>query len=414
MSASAALTALATSRDLQLPDIHFPVIGNRWAVGTVFLLHIVFGSFTMGTLVLAPTYELIGRRRADLRFERYAKALGDVNVKIFSIGATFAGFAVMFLTFFYPRFFISLLEIFFWPALGAFLIWFPAIAALYTYAHSWERLGHGAHIALGYFAAAMDHVFLVLIVALDSFLLTPSAPGGLGAFFNASYFEELGHRFNGNISWASFFIAAVAAVYAGLRRAPEERAYFQWAARVSLLVGFLTLLLQVPLGALYVESVRHGSPGAFAYSFTGPFAWLWLVQVSLLVMLLVGSNLYFWFSRRRAASPVLTLLAVIAAAGALLPAGLYPRGLFWLRYVALSVVLAVSLTHWLVWRDGRHSPELRAGARAVLALTGVTAVALFLLMGVIRTTARGEYTVYGQLKEGSSYGIYDPGPGHYP
>ena len=92
----------------------------------------------------------------------------------------------------------------------AFTVWFLVLALLLPYSLRWDRFANrkGLHIAMGYGAAAFEHIFLVIIVALDSFLLTPGK--GIGAFFNASYFPELGHRFVGNISWASFFIAAVA------------------------------------------------------------------------------------------------------------------------------------------------------------------------------------------------------------
>jgi len=50
-----------------------------------------------------------------------------------------------------------------------------------------------------------------------------------------------------------------------------------------------------------------------------------------------------------------------------------------------------------------------------MAVTGVSAMLLFLLMGVIRTTARSDYTIYGQLKESNSYGVFQaPNKGYYP
>jgi cytochrome bd-type quinol oxidase subunit 1 len=409
-------TALLAASALQQPDIHVPVIGNRWAVGGFFLLHIVFGSFTMGTLAIGPTYELVGWRRRDPRFERYARALADVNIKIFSLGATLAGFAVIFLTGLYPRFLVQLLEIFWWPALAAFVIWLPAIAALYTYVHWWDRMADrpGRHLALGYTAAALDHVFLVLIVGIDSYLLTPGG-SGLAAFFNPSFLEELGHRFNGNISWASFFIAAVAAVFSGTTRRPDDRAYFQWAAKASLVVGFLTLILQVLLGVLFVESIHYASPGAFAYSFTGPYAWLWLVQLGMLSVLVAGSSLYFWLSRPNLVGALLMAVVALGAIASLLPAPAYPRSIFWARYIGLGVALAASLGHWLLWRRrAEGAGGERFTSRAALAVTGVTAVLLFLLMGVIRTTARDDYTIYGKLRESDSYGLFQPGPAHYP
>jgi cytochrome bd-type quinol oxidase subunit 1 len=416
----ARLTQLAGDFSLNQPNPQIPVLGNRWVVGGMFLIHIIFGSWTMGALVLAPTFEAVGVIRHDARFERYARTLATVLVRVFSLGATFGAFAVLVVTGLYSRFFVSLITLFFWPALVAFTIWFLVLLLLFPYALRWDRFaGHkGLHIAMGYGAAAFEHVFLIIIVALDSFLLTPGK--GIGAFFNASYWPELAHRFVGNISWASFFIAAVAAAYAAAGRSPETRWFSHWVARVSLVVGLTTLAVQVVIGFVFVEAIKNASPGAYKYSLQGPFAWLWLLQAAFIAILLVGSNLYFWQSRPRGGSvaPLVTGLVTVAAILTMAPAPLYPKGLFWLRYVFLAGAVLLSLLHWLTWRSGRTllaMDDLRRSGQVVLAVTGVTAMFLFLLMGVIRTTARSDYTVYGVLKESDSYGIFEaPNKGYYP
>ncbi|TMG29380.1 MAG: hypothetical protein E6H93_10875 [Chloroflexi bacterium] len=412
------LAFLADSFSINQPSIQLPFITNRWAVGFFFLVHIIFGSFTMGALVLGPTYEWIGLRREDPRFERLARALGNVNLKIFSLGATLGGFAVIVLTALYPTFFVKLITLFFWPAVLAFSIWFLTLGGILLYNLRWDRyrLRKGAHILIGYATAATEHIFLFIIVALDSYLLTPGPGQGTAAFFNPSYWPELGHRFVGNLSWASFFIAAVAAVYAAASRQPANRLYFHWAARTSLVVGFTTLVVQIGLGAVFVESIKQASPGAFHYSLQGPFAWLWLIQATFIAILLVGSNIYFWQSRPTAAGPVLTAIVVLSSLATMAPAALFPSGWFWLRYVALTIAVLLSLAHWLSSRPrARLTQDLRRSGQVTLAVTGASALLLFLLMGVIRTTARSDYTVYGVLKEGDSYGIFQsPSKGYYP
>ncbi|TMD39973.1 MAG: hypothetical protein E6I88_11010 [Chloroflexi bacterium] len=412
-----ALAALQSTFSVNQPPVQIPVITNRWVVGVVFLVHIIFGSFTMGALVLGPTYEWIGLRREDPRFERYARALGNVNQKIFSLGATLGGMAVIVLVGLYSKFFVTLISLFFWPVVVAFTIWFFTIGGILLYNLRWDQMQtrKGLHIAIVYGTAPTEHIFLVIIVALDSYMLTPGT--GIGAFFNASYLPELGHRFVGNLSWASFFIAGVAAVYAAASRQPVNRLYFHWAARTSLVVGFVTLAIQIALGAVFIESIKHASPGAFQYSVTGPFAWLWLVQATFIAILLIGSNLYFAQSRPTPAGPALTAIVIITGLATMLPAALYPKNLFWLRYVAMAIAVAISLAHWLISRPGRHRfvQELRRSSQVTLAVTGATALVLFLLMGVIRETARSNYTVYGVMTENDSYGIFQPPTkGYYP
>ena len=413
------LTHIASTFSLDQPSIQLPFITNRWAVGFFFLVHIIFGSFTMGALVLGPTFEWIGVRREDPRYERYARALGNVNLKIFSLGATLGGFAVIVVTALYPRFFVTLITLFFWPVVVAFSIWFLTLGGILLYNLRWDRFRQrkGLHILIGYATAATEHIFLFIIVALDSYLLTPRSGQGTEAFFNPSYWPELGHRFVGNLSWASFFIAAVAAVYAAASRQPANRIYFHWAARTSLVVGFATLVVQIVLGAVFVESIKQGSPGAFHYSMQGPFAWLWLLQATFIAILLVGSNLYFWQSRATPAAPILTGIVVLGSLVTMAPAALFPKDLFALRYVALAIAVLASLVHWLISRPRSRAitQDLRRSSQVTLAVTGASALLLFLLMGVIRTTARSDYTIYGVMKESDSYSIFQsPSKGYYP
>src|SRR5438270_1764723 len=149
---------LAGSFSINQPGIQLPFITNRWAVGFFFLVHIIFGSFTMGALVLGPTYELIGLRREDPRYERLARALGNVNLKIFSLGATLGGFAVIVLTALYPKFFVTLITLFFWPAVVAFRIWFLTLGGILLYNLRWDnfRLRTGAHLLIGCATAASE------------------------------------------------------------------------------------------------------------------------------------------------------------------------------------------------------------------------------------------------------------------
>jgi hypothetical protein len=148
----------------------------------------------------------------------------------------------------------------------------------------------------------------------------------------------------------------------------------------------------------------------------GPFAWLWLLQATFIGVLLVGSNLYFWQSRPTPAAPILTGIAVLGSLITMTPAALFPKDLFALRYLALAIVVLVSVVHWLISRPRhRTTQDLRRSSQVTLAVTGASALLLFLLMGVIRTTARSDYTIYGVMKESDSYTIFQsPSKGYYP
>ena len=409
------LGPLATPGFPNLSNLQVPVIGNKWAVGLVFMLHVLFGSYTTGTLLTGPCFELVGRWRESAACLRYASGLAQVNLKIFSIGATIAGFAVIFLAGLYGRMWIPLVEIMIIPFAIAFTIWLPTVAALYLYSHWFaQSFGRGWHIALGYAAAFGDHVFLFFIVGVDSFLLTPGTGSGLGAFFNPTFLPELFHRFTGNMSWASFFIAAVFAVRAGRAEAGPEREYRLWAARASLLVGFLLLVPQALSGAGFVVQMHNASPDAFRTSFT-TYGYLWIAQVSLLCLLLLGASVYFAASRPSVLAWLLSALILIGAVASAQPNQVYGLRFYWVRLIALGAVFVLALLSWLWWL-GRRRLRLRSPlvARGALTTVGVIAVALFLLMGVIRTSARDPYTVFGKITQEQSQGIFSPGPGHYP
>lgn len=409
------LAPLATPGFPNLANLQVPLIGNKWAVGIVFMLHVLFGSYTMGTLLTGPTFELVGRWRGSAHCFRYASGLAQVNLKIFSIGATIAGFAVIFLAALYGRMWIPLVEIMIIPFAIAFTIWLPTLGALYLYAHKYaESFGRGWHVALGYAAALGDHVFLFFIVGVDSFLLTPGTGQGVGAFFNPTFLPELFHRFTGNMSWSSFFIAAVFAVRAGRAEPGPEREYRLWAARASLLVGFLLLVPQALSGVGFVVQMHNASPGAFQTSFT-TYGYLWIAQVCLLCALLLGGSVYFAASRPSTLGWLLCGLIVLGGVAAAMPNQVYGVRYYWIRLIALAAVFVMALLSWLWWL-GRRRLHLRSPllARGSLATVGVIAVALFLLMGVIRTSARDPYAVFGKITQEQSQGIFSPGPGHYP
>lgn len=405
----------------RLPNIQIPAVGNVWMLGAIFLAHILFGSFSMGAVVIAPTSELVGRLRGDPRLERYAHGVATTNLKVFSLGATLGAFAVLLLTGLYPDLFISVGVLFFKVMLIAFMSWFLTIGLLLLYAYRWraivEQRGSAFHIGLGYVAGASEQLFLFLIVGLDSFLLTPNNGRDFGAVFNPSFWEELAHRFTGNISWGSLLIAAVMIAFWATHRDPDDRAYYSWAARVSLLVGFLLLVPQAIEGFLFAEAIKQASPGAFAYSFGGPMAWLWQLQMLLFGVLLVGGNLYFWQSRDsgRHLSAILTGVVALLSIGTILPASAYPGPSFWLRYGWLGLGLLLSLVHWLAWNPRRRArrPELTSAGRWAVGVTGVTAVALFLLMGVIRETARNPYAVYGRMTQTQAQNLFQLPSGRF-
>jgi len=214
-----------------------------------------------------------------------------------------------------------------------------------------------------------------LIMVLASFR-TPGDFGGLAPLIQDG-------RLDLNLdSYARFFTESV---YAQI---------FVKSVWYALLTTFFCLLLAYPLAALIARSAKK--------------------HRDLLLLLVILPS---WQARPSAPGLTLTTVVVLSSLVTMAPAALFPRGLFWLRYIALALAVVLSLLHWLVSRPRIRavSQDLRRSSQVTLAVTGVSAMLLFLLMGVIRTTARSDYTIYGQLKEGDSYGIFQaPNQGYYP
>lgn len=411
---------------LNLPDVQFPVLGAMVWVGVIFLLHIIIAAWSMGVVILAPTYELIGKLSGDRRFDRYAHSLTKVNIRLFSLGAVLGSFAVFSLTGLYPNLLIRLVIIFFLPVLYAFLSWFVTIAAELVYYYRWEAWAEEhrwRHIAVGYIAGLVEQSFLFFIVGLDSYMMTPGRGLGPGIFFNASYWPELLHRFVGNLSYASFLIALVMVVLSARRWESRDAPYYRWAAGLSMLVGFAMLLPQAVIGFIFADSIRLASPAAFSYSFTGPMDWMWIVQLGFLGLILVGTNVYFTQTRTGSGRTGSVLIGAVAVTSvlAMLPEQLYPRPLFWVRYVFLGLALLVSLGHCIVWQPwlrGVRRPDLNRLGRWSVGMVAITAVLLFMLMGVIRETTKSAghgYAVYGEETQSQGQQMFKaPNGGFFP
>jgi hypothetical protein len=404
-----------------LPHVTVPAVGAAWLIGGIFLGHIIFGTLSMGIVMLAPTFELLGRLRGQAWMDRYANSLASTNLKLFSFGATLAAFAVTVMAPLYSKLFVRLWTIFWLPMLTAFLSWPLTVTLLLLYVYRWRRMsveGKGRHIALGYAGGLSEHLFLFLIVGVDSFMLTPVRSFSWQAVFNATFWEELFHRFFGNMSWVLLFAAAVMLLYGRAHRDGDEVElhYYSSAATWSLSLGFLLLVPQAISGFFFAEAIKGASPGAFTYSFTGPFAWLWQLQQAFFAVLLISANVFFLQSTEEPRMAGLLVLAVVVLFGVfmILPSAWY-LGYFWVRYIFTFAALLLTVGHWAMWTRIPHPRRfLRGSGRGMMTLAGVVALFLILLMGTIRETARGPYTIYGVQTQQQGSQLFEPPKGFYP
>lgn len=387
------LNSLATP----LPRLPFGTLGAQLAIGALFLIHIAIVGFILAVTAMAPFMELAGRRRGgDPMCLRYAQSLSRAILYLYSLGATWAVFAVFLMAGLYGRLIGTLLNELLLPLTIAFASFFVGIPLLLLYAYGWERFSPRLHLAIGFAFAAVQYLFLFTIVELDSYVLTPgTAVSAAGAAFSPSYPWLLLHYAGANLSWAPLLLAGIA-VWRGRRaKTAGEITYQRWAARINFAIGSIFLLAQPVTGFLLAESVKGSSMPAFDNLFVFNSASLFIGQVALLAVLVVGANLVFWRhnqSSGESGAKALTVVALLGMAVTAMPAAVIPSNVVALRYVALLIAFvatAVNLFGYLrSIRQGGAAARLNPAAGRIIGVVGVCALALSLYMGVIKENAK--------------------------
>jgi hypothetical protein len=249
---------------------------------------------------------------------------------------------------------------------------------------------------VGFAFAAVQYVFLFTIVELDSYVLTPgTSVSAVGAAFSPSYPWLLLHYAGANLSWAPLLLAGIA-VWRGRRaKSAAEITYQRWAARIMFAIGSVFLLAQPITGFLLAETVKTSSLPAFDNLFVFNSASLFIGQVALLAVLVVGANLVFWRHNQSSAASgggALTVVALLGMAATALPAAVIPSNLVLLRYVALLIAFLATAANLLSYlrslRGGASSAKIAPIAGRLIGVVGVCALVLSLYMGVIKENAK--------------------------
>jgi cytochrome d ubiquinol oxidase subunit I len=305
--------------------IHFPFfLPNGYTVGIMMQFHVLVVAFIMGTAVILAVSGSMPLHRQSQPWERFTKTLAWFLVEIYSFGATLAVFGLVLLFGLYPRLMSIMSSLFFAPLLGIFAVWLLMVLSLIAYAYLWPKRERypRRHQSLMYTYALAETVFIVLISMWTSYMLTPNGRNAVQAAFNATWIPELFHRIIGNISFAGFILAGWGGWRAFRKRkrgSSPDRAYYHWVAHFGFLWGILFELFQPLVGYFYVLQIQAGSPATFQRMMLGDKSWAWLLQISLVGLTFVLSDLYMWLSIRRSAierQGVRSLTAIRVGAGA--------------------------------------------------------------------------------------------------
>src|SRR5919112_1141956 len=418
---SAGLHLLA---QIDLSSFEFPG-GPRSFTGLTMLVHMFFAELFVGFAIAAPVLQAWGARTGSPRMDRLAHSMARFNVLTFSTGATFAVLFLVLLVGFYPRVTAALFTHFFYLLVIAMVSMGLTLWGMYTYYYKWDRysiLNKRRHLALGFTMGAFIWVWMVILTGIETYMTTGGGPNAtevtegnianfgtaLDGIFNPMFVEMILHRTFANLSWPAFALAAWSAFMYMRSKAEADKAFHDWATSVGLSWGVGFLLVQPFSGFLVAYSLSSsgsyerlvGEDGSTTTSH------LLYVNLALVVGLFVLSNVAMYIGAGRhpdlaGRRPIQFFGLAAAAAGLVSLVANFDYGtpLFWLRYIAILVMLLATLGALVTYLRGRMrfrygSPA--AAYRIVLLALGILAAVTALNMGFMKSNSRVPFTVYNQ------------------
>jgi mono/diheme cytochrome c family protein len=241
--------------------MNFPVweleMGGGLLIAIVAILHVFVSHFAIGGGFFLVITERLAYRKGDQHLERYVTGHSKFFALVTLVFGAISGVGIWFtIGLVSPAATSSLIHIFVWGWATEWVFFLVEIAAAIVYYTTWNRIGRGAHLAVGwvYFVAAF--LSLVVINGILTFMLTPGAWSENGSFWsgflNPTYWPSLLAR--------TAICVALAGVYALLTAVRIRRAETRsWLLRYAGGWALLGTLVAVPAMAWYYGALPAGS-----------------------------------------------------------------------------------------------------------------------------------------------------------
>ena len=418
------LAGLHFLAQLDLSSFNFPG-GIRGFTGFTMLVHMFFAELFVGFAIAAPVLQAWGARTGSPRMDRLAHSMVRFNVLTFSTGATFAVLFLVLLVGFYPQVTGALFTHFFYLIVIAMASMLLALWGMYSYYYKWDRysvLSKRRHALLGFSMGAFIWIWMVIMTGIDTYMTDGGGPGAapinegnissfgtaLSGIFNPMFVEMILHRTFANLSWPAFALAAWAAFMYIRSKSEEDKAFYDWSTSVGLTWGTGFLLIQ-PISGFFIVYAMS-SVGSYerlvGEGGSTPTSNLLYINLAMVVALFVLSNVAMYLGAGRhpdlaGRRPIQFFTLVAAAAGLLSLFANFDHGtpLFWIRYIAILVMVLATMGAFVTYLRGRM--RFRYGSpgvayRIVLLSLGIIAAATALNMGFMKSNSRVPYTVYNQ------------------
>jgi cytochrome bd-type quinol oxidase subunit 1 len=409
---------------IDLSNVQFPG-GTRGFTGFTMLVHMFFAELFVGFAISAPVLQAWGARTGSPRMDRLAHSMVRFNVLTFSTGATFAVLFLVLLVGFYPRVTGALFTHFFYLIVIAMASMLLALWGMYSYYYKWDRysvLSKRRHALLGFSMGAFIWIWMVIMTGIDTYMTNGGGPGSapidegnvgsfwtaLSGIFNPMFVEMILHRTFANLSWPAFALAAWAAFMYIRSKSEEDKAFYDWTTSVGLTWGTGFLLIQPISGffTVYAMSSVGSYERLVGEGGSTPTSNLLYINLAMVVALFVLSNIAMYLGAGRhpdlaGRRPIQVFTLVAAAAGLLSLFANFDHDtpLFWIRYIAILVMVLATAGAFVTYLRGRM--RFRYGSpgvayRVVLLSLGIIAAATALSMGFMKSNSRVPYTVYNQ------------------
>ncbi|MFQ5847011.1 MAG: cytochrome ubiquinol oxidase subunit I [Candidatus Methylomirabilales bacterium] len=289
-----------------MPDLAFPIIGNRTAIWIVAQLHLNFAAFILGAPIFIVISEYLGWRKNDPRYERLAREMTKITAVAYSLTALLGGFFALMLSGLYPEFSGFLFPRFFMLWVLLYPVFFILeTLSLYTYWYSWDALKDrkGLHIAIGVGLNIIGALTMLNQNAIASFMNTPPETWQTASLWqlmnNPTWWPLNLHRFIANVVFGGFITGLVAAYMYLTSKDPGERAFYDWMGFSGNLIGTATFVLLMVPGYIYGREIYAYDASLGIYLMSDRLSMFFEMQGILVGLLFLAANYYMWLSVRR-------------------------------------------------------------------------------------------------------------------
>ena len=288
----------------------YPQLGwvkSREAVWVAAQVHLFFGAFVLAVPIFVLVIEGLGMMTKDERYDHVAHEIMKVSMTAFSLTALTGGLLTFALLTLYPDFLKYLMRIFQPTVIFYILAFIGEAIVCYTYYYSWDGLRYGTrkwiHLTLGLLLNTFGMTILFIADAWTGFMMTPVGVDAAGSpitdniwvFIRNPFWNPLNlHRFIANIAYGGAIVGAYAAYKFLSSTTPEEKARYDWMGYTSNFIAIAALLPLPFAGYILMAEIYAYSQQMGITAMGGIFAWLFIVQATLIGSIFLGANYYLW------------------------------------------------------------------------------------------------------------------------